>query len=174
MHLGAYVSADLAPRLHCTTLFVTCEVRLAAAGESSEGGTSDYMAPKQLVWYLDERPVTVKGSPTHHQGLADVYGLGMSLWRLLVAKDPSVDAEDPVLRVLRNQGQTPEEDSDFVALKLKQQLVSLTLRCVACICSLLCSFGHSCIRLFSGLGSWLGLTKFGSLQHMLFAPAFKP
>ncbi|KAL3134011.1 hypothetical protein ABBQ32_008449 [Trebouxia sp. C0010 RCD-2024] len=93
------------------------------AGESSEGGTSDYMAPKQLVWYLDERPVTVKGSPTHHQGLADVYGLGMSLWRLLVAKDPSVDAEDPVLRVLRNQGQTPEEDSDFVALKLKQQLM---------------------------------------------------
>ncbi|KAL3143566.1 hypothetical protein ABBQ38_002363 [Trebouxia sp. C0009 RCD-2024] len=93
------------------------------AGESSEGGTSEYMAPEQLVWYLDERPVTIKGLPTHHQGLADVYGLGMSLWRLLVEKDPSRGAEDPLLRVLRCQGQTPEEDSDFAALKLKQQLM---------------------------------------------------
>lgn len=128
-------------RALCTAhALLTCVVCLAAAGESSEGGTSEYMAPEQLVWYLDERPVTIKGLPTHHQGLADVYGLGMSLWRLLVEKDPSRGAEDPLLRVLRCQGQTPEEDSDFAALKLKQQLVSLTLPYVVCICSLLCSF----------------------------------
>lgn len=127
-HVGVY--ADLALKLHCRSLCVTCVVRLSAAGEASEGSTFEYMAPEHLLWYLDDRPVSVKGLPTHHQGLADVYALGMSLWWLLAGKDP-------LLRVLRYQGQNrPGEEIAFPALKLKQQLVSLKSPCVACVCYL--------------------------------------
>ena len=163
------LSAHLALTLHCKNLLVTCVVRLPAADERSEAGTTDYMAPEHLAWYLDDRPDAIKGPPTHHQGRADVYSLGICLWWLLVGKDP-------VLRVLSDQGQTPsDEELQFAKLELKQQLVSLTSASVACICFAVpfrCSSIHPFIQVMRS-GEPARINNLEVCNKMFYSPAVK-
>lgn len=88
---------------------------LSAAAGSAHGGTPDYMPLEQLTPFL--QPVRIR--PTHHQGQADVYSVGISLWRMLVG-------QDPFLRVLRYKGQLDHygREADLSRHTLKLELVS--------------------------------------------------
>ena len=97
---------------------------LAAAAGSAQGGTTDFMPLEQLLPFL--HPVWLP--PTHHQGRADVYSVGMSLWRMLVGRDPF----DRVLRYthqLRHQGRKAQR----IRHHLKKELVSAVLGSSFCM-----------------------------------------
>ncbi len=53
-----------------------------AVSGSADGGTPCYMPPEQLVGWVHSFETR------HHQGLADLHSIGVSLWTLLVTGDP--------------------------------------------------------------------------------------
>lgn len=107
----------------CRSPLVSC-LGLAAAGGSAKDGRGTYRVPEQLVWYVSYGQDTLD-SPTHHQGLADVYSVGICLWKMLVGRDP-------LRRVLRYEGLlSARSATDRDSLRMKQQLVSLAVPCLA-------------------------------------------
>ena len=55
-----------------------------AVSSSADGGTVTYMPPEQLTNYIYGASV----GQNHHQGLADLYAIGIALWTLLIGDDP--------------------------------------------------------------------------------------
>lgn len=89
---------------------------LSAAAGSAVAGTPDYMPMEQLNSFM--HPTYMR--PNHHQGLADVYSLGISVWEMLVG-------QDPLLRVLRGthpQLDLESREADLFRFQLKHDLVS--------------------------------------------------
>lgn len=89
---------------------------LSAAAGSAGGGTTDYMPMEQLNSYM--HPAYLP--PNHHQGLADVYSLGISLWEMLVGRDPLAR----VLQCTRPRLDLDSRKADLLRFQLKQDLVS--------------------------------------------------
>ena len=55
-----------------------------AVTNSADSGTLTYMPPEQLASCIN--PDTMERN--HHQGLADLYAIGIALWTLLIGTDP--------------------------------------------------------------------------------------
>ena len=91
-------------------------LHLDAAEGSTKFTTATFMAPEVHDPYVRDIP---SGALTHDQGLADIYSVGISMWRLLVGRDA-------FRRGLKHKGQLQlaAEDRGIRRLYLKAELVS--------------------------------------------------
>lgn len=94
---------------------------LTAAAGSAVAGTPDYMPMEQLTTYMHSVQQRLYLRPDHNQGLADVYSLGISLWTMLIGRDPLVR----VLECTHPNLDLTTPKAKLLGLQLKQDLVSV-------------------------------------------------
>ena len=90
-----------------------------AVSNSADSGTLTYMPPEQLASCIN--PDTVERN--HHQGLADLYAIGIALWTLLIGTDP----------FHRNFGTgafLARDDANLLHVKVQLVRLLFLLRCI--------------------------------------------